>query len=108
MAGLRDAYRYCGNTAALDVEKSFADWLDGIVTPLNDEQVQTMLRCEHGGISETLADLFADTKDEKYLGFSKIFYHKAILDSLKAKKRHTSGKTLQYKHPQTDCFIEAL
>ena len=60
MAGLRDAYRLCGNQTALEVEKRFADWLNGIVTPLNDEQVQKMLRCEHGGISETLADLYKD------------------------------------------------
>ena len=92
MAGLRDAYRYCGNTAALDVEKRFADWLDGIVSPLSDAQVQTMLSCEHGGISETLADLYADTRDEKYLGTSKIFYHKAVLDSLKQRKDILPGK----------------
>jgi uncharacterized protein len=83
MAGLRDAYHLCGNLTALEVEKHFADWLDGIVSPLNDEQVQKMLRCEHGGISETLADLYADTKNDKYLRISKIFYQKAILDSLK-------------------------
>jgi uncharacterized protein len=83
MAGLRDAYRLCGNTTALEVEKRFARWLDGIVTPLNEEQVQKMLRCEHGGISETLADLYADTKDVYYLRISKIFYQKAILDPLK-------------------------
>jgi DUF1680 family protein len=83
MAGLRDAYRLCNNLTALEVEKRFADWLDTIVSPLNDEQIQIMLRCEHGGISETLADLYADTKDEKYLRISKIFYHKAILDPLK-------------------------
>ena len=74
MAGLRDAYRLCGNSIALVVEKHFADWFDGIVSPLNDEQVQKMLRCEHGGISEALADLYADTKDKKYLRISKIFY----------------------------------
>jgi DUF1680 family protein len=83
MAGLRDAYRLCNNLTALEVEKRFADWLDNIVSPLNDEQIQKMLRCEHGGISETLADLYSDTKDEKYLRISKIFYHKAILDPLK-------------------------
>ena len=84
MAGLRDAWRQCGNNLALEVEKRFADWLEGIVTGLNDEQVQKMLRCEHGGIAETLADLYADTKDERYLKMSKIFYQKAILDPLKA------------------------
>jgi hypothetical protein len=84
MAGLRDAYRQCGNKVALEVEKRFADWLEGIVSRLNEEQVQNMLRCEHGGIAETLADLYADTKDERYLKMSKIFYQKAILDPLKA------------------------
>jgi Uncharacterized protein conserved in bacteria len=92
MAGLRDAYRLCGNTVALEVEKRFAGWLDGIVSPLNDQEVQKMLNCEHGGISETLADLYADTKDEKYLRISKIFYHKAILDSLKEGKDILPGK----------------
>lgn len=92
MAGLRDAYRFCGNATALEVEKRFADWLDSIVSPLKDEQVQQMLRCEHGGIAETLADLYADTKDEKYLRISGIFYHKAILDSLKSEHDILPGK----------------
>ncbi len=92
MAGLRDAYRLCGNTSALDIEKRFADWLDEIISPLNDEQVQKMLRCEHGGISETLADLYADTKDEKYLRISKIFYQKTFLDPLKEGKDILPGK----------------
>jgi DUF1680 family protein len=92
MAGLRDAYRLCNNLSALDVEKRFADWLDGIVSPLNDEQMQKFLNCEHGGISETLADLYADTKDEKYLKISKIFYHKAILDPIKDGKDILPGK----------------
>jgi len=93
MAGLRDAYRQCGNKVALDVEKRFADWLEGIVSGLNDEQVQNMLRCEHGGIAETLADLYADTKDERYLKMSKLFYQKAILDPLKAGIDILSGST---------------
>ncbi len=83
MAGLRDAYRLCGNAKALEVEKKFADWIGGIVAPLNDRQIQNLLNCEHGGINETLADLYADTRDEKYLRLSEVFYHKAILDSLK-------------------------
>jgi len=92
MAGLRDAYRYCGNADALEIEKKFAGWVGGIVSPLTEEQVQKILGCEHGGISETLADLFADTNDKKYLRLSKIFYHKAILDSLKANKDILPGK----------------
>jgi hypothetical protein len=92
MAGLRDAYHLCGNSKALEIEKHLADWLDGIVTPLNDEQIQKMLRCEHGGISETLADLYADTKEEKYLRISKIFYQKSFLDPLKEGQDILPGK----------------
>ncbi|MGD0341606.1 MAG: beta-L-arabinofuranosidase domain-containing protein [Bacteroidales bacterium] len=92
MAGLRDAYHLCGNNTALAVEKRFADWLNGIVSPLTDEQVQNMLRCEHGGISETLADLYADTKDGKYLKLSRIFYQKAVLDPLKEGKDILPGR----------------
>ncbi len=84
MAGLRDAWRLCGNRTALEVEKGFADWIGSVVKPLNEEQVQNMLNCEHGGISETMADLYADTGDEKYLDLSRIFYHREILDPLKA------------------------
>jgi DUF1680 family protein len=92
MAGLRDAYHLCGNQTALEVEIRFADWLEGIITPLNDEQVQKMLRCEHGGISETLADLYADTKDVRYLKMSRIFYQKAFLDPMKGGKDILPGK----------------
>ena len=83
LAGLRDCWRLCGNNTALHVERSLADWIGTVVMKLNEEEVQKMLVCEHGGISETMADLYADTGDEKYLRLSKIFYHRAILDPLK-------------------------
>lgn len=92
MAGLRDAYRYCGNATALEVEKRFAGWIGGIVSPLNEEQIQNMLRCEYGGLAETLADLYADTKDEKYLRISNTYYQKSFLDSLKQEKDILPGK----------------
>ena len=41
-----------------------------------------MLACEHGGINEVLVELYADTKNQKYLDLSKVFHHIAVLDSL--------------------------
>ncbi len=82
MAGLRDAYHLCGNEKALEVNKKLAGWIETIVSGLNDEQVQNMLNCEHGGINETLADLYADTGDERYLRLSRVFHHKDILEPL--------------------------
>jgi uncharacterized protein len=83
MAGLRDAYELCGSTEALEVEVRFAEWLNNVIASLNDEQIQKMLNTEHGGIEETLADLYADTGNKKYLQLSEKLYHKAVLDSLK-------------------------
>ncbi len=82
LAGLHDAYHLCGNQKALEIQKRFADWLKGIIENLSDGQVQKMLGCEHGGINEALANLYADTGDKKYLEMSRVFYHKAILEPL--------------------------
>jgi len=92
LAGLRDAYQLCGNQKALQIEKNFTAWIEGIVSGLNDEQIQKMLLCEYGGISETFADLYADTGDEKYLKLADVFYQKSFLDSLKAGKDVLPGK----------------
>lgn len=82
MAGLFEAFDLCGNNKALEINKRFADWLYTIISGLNEEQIQKMLNCEHGGINESLAELYAKTGDEKYMKMSRIFHHKAILDPL--------------------------
>lgn len=81
-AGLRDAYRLCGNKQALEVAVKLADWYDGIVAKLSDEQIQTMLGCEHGGLNETFADLYVDTGDERYLKLAQRIYHREVLEPL--------------------------
>jgi len=82
MSGLHDAYHLAGNSKALQIQRRFADWLEKILTPLNEKQVQEMLLCEHGGINEALANLYADTGEARYLQMARIFFHKAILDPL--------------------------
>ena len=82
MAGLLDAYLYCGNTGALRVEKRMADWTATIVYPLSDSSRQKMLLCEYGGMNDVLANTYAITGDKKYLLLSYKFYDKRILDSL--------------------------
>jgi DUF1680 family protein/rhamnogalacturonyl hydrolase YesR len=82
MAGLRDSYRLCDNTKALEVERNLGDWLDKLLSGLSEEQMQEILSCEHGGMNEVLADLYADTGNRAYLDLSRRFHHKAILDPL--------------------------
>ena len=82
MAGLFEAYDLCGNKKALEINKRFADWLYTIVSGPDEEKIQKMLHCEHGGMNEALAELYGKTGNEKYLKMSRIFHHKAILDPL--------------------------
>ncbi len=82
MAGLLDACELCGNKKALEIEIRFADWLETVIGPLNDSLMQVLLNCEHGGINESLAELYGIIGEEKYLEMSRKFHHRAILDSL--------------------------
>jgi uncharacterized protein len=82
-AGLGDAYHFAGNTNALAIERKLADWLDGILTGLTSAQIQQMLRTEHGGMNEVLADLAANTGDARYLDMArKYFHHDAVFAPL--------------------------
>jgi len=91
-AGLRDAYRYTGNRAALDVEIKFAGWVESIVSKLDDEQTQKMLATEFGGMNEVTADLYADTGEPRWLALSGKFEHRAMIDPLAASQDILGGK----------------
>lgn len=82
LAGLIDAYQYTNNEKALDVATKFCDWIDVKFKHLTEEQFQTMLDCEHGGMNESLANIYALTGNKKYLELSYKFNHKKILDPL--------------------------
>src|SRR4029077_4586533 len=81
-AGLRDAYRYTDNATALHVEIKFAGWVEKTLSKLNDDQLQQMLATEFGGMNEVLAELYADTADERWLVLADKFHQKSTLDSL--------------------------
>ena len=81
-AGLRDAHLHAGNQAALDVLVKLSDWAAAATAGMTDEQFQVMLRTEHGGMNEVLADVSALTRDPKYLGLARRFCHQALLSPL--------------------------
>ena len=90
-AGLRDAYEYAGNKQAKQVLIGLGDWFVDLIKPLSDEQIQQVLRTEHGGINETFADLYILTKDKKYLETAQRISHRAILEPLLAKQDKLTG-----------------
>jgi len=91
-AGLRDAYRHTGNGTALEVEIKFAGWAEGILSNLDDAQIQKMLDTEFGGMNEVTADLYADTGDKRWLALSDKFEHRVIVDPLAELKDILAGK----------------
>lgn len=90
-AGLRDAYLIAGSEKARDVLIGFADWADDVTGQLDDEQMQRMLRTEHGGMNEVLADVAAITGNDKYLRLAERFSHRALLDPLLQQRDTLTG-----------------
>ncbi|MBO4708339.1 MAG: glycoside hydrolase family 127 protein, partial [Kiritimatiellae bacterium] len=91
-AGLRDAYRLAGNKKALDVERKLADRVIAALNNLNENQVQTMLRAEHGGMLEVMVDLAEDTGDKKYSEAGrKFFFDNRILGAMEEQRDIFNG-----------------
>ncbi|HZD04849.1 MAG TPA: beta-L-arabinofuranosidase domain-containing protein, partial [Longimicrobiales bacterium] len=82
LAGLRDAHVQGGSEAALEVLVRLADWTREATGPLSDDGFERMLRREHGGMNEVLADVHVLTGDDRYLSLAERFSHKAILEPL--------------------------
>ena len=83
-AGLRDAWLYENNQTAKAMLIKLADWFCTISDTLNQQQMQLLLRNEHGGINEVLADVYGITGEKKYLNAAYSFSHQAILQPLES------------------------
>ena len=81
-AGLRDAWVEGKREKALKLLEGMGDWLVDLLSGLSDDQVQTILQSEHGGMNEVMADLFILTRNERYLDAAIRLCHKAVLDPL--------------------------
>jgi DUF1680 family protein len=90
-AGLYDAYTVAGNPIARDMLLKLTDWFYNTTANLTDQQVQTMLRSEHGGLNEVFANVYGITGNKKYLEMARKFSHKAILEPLEAHKDALTG-----------------
>ncbi|TAL00996.1 MAG: glycosyl hydrolase [Verrucomicrobia bacterium] len=100
LAGLLDARRFCDNTQALIVATQLGDWAIETTRNLTDEQWQKMLGCEHGGMNEVMAELYAVTGETKYLDLAKKFYHRAILDPMAEGRDVLPGKHANTQIPK--------
>jgi uncharacterized protein len=81
-AGLRDAWLYGGSDRAKHMFLTFCDWGIDVTASLTEEQMQSMLDTEHGGMNEIFADAYQISGDEKYRVAAKRFSHRVLLDPL--------------------------
>ncbi len=81
--GMIDQYELCGNEQALEIAKGMGNWAYNKLKPLSEKTRKKMIRNEFGGFNEAMYELYALTKDEKYLCVAKYFYHDEKIDPLK-------------------------
>ncbi|CAN7199372.1 beta-L-arabinofuranosidase domain-containing protein [Caulobacter sp. LjRoot300] len=85
-AGLLDVHRAWGNPQALDVAVGLGGYFERVFAALNDEQMQTLLGCEYGGLNESYAELYARTGDRRWLVVAERIYDRKVLDPLVAQQ----------------------
>ncbi len=103
-AGLRDAYLIAGIREAKEMVVRMTDWMEELLAGLTDEQMQNVLRSEHGGLNEVFADVAALTGDEKYLKLAHRFSHLEILNPLLEQRDDLTGKHANTQIPKVIGF----
>ena len=99
-AGLIDASKLTESEEAKSVLLDLAEWFYKLHNQLTDEQIQQILLCEHGGMNEVLADVYAIFGDQKFLELSYHFNHKAVLDPLAEGRDELTGKHANTQIPK--------
>jgi uncharacterized protein len=82
MAGLIDQHELTGSAQALETAARLGDWVSWRTGRLSYPHMQRILNVEHGGIAESLTNLYRLTWDESYLRTAERFYHAAVFDPL--------------------------
>ncbi|PSJ39960.1 glycoside hydrolase family 127 protein [Allosphingosinicella deserti] len=85
-AGLLDVHAGWGNQQALAVLTRLGDYFERVFAALNDAQMQEMLACEYGGLTESFAELHARTGDKRWLAVAERLYDRKVLDPLAAEQ----------------------
>lgn len=100
MAGALDAHHHAGIKDGLAVAIGLGDYLGTIVEGLSDAQVQDILRTEHGGLTESYAELYKRTGNRRWLNLSERMRHHSIVNPLQAGRDELAGKHANTQIPK--------
>lgn len=90
-AGLVDSYTIAQSAKAKTILIDLAEWFVNVTGHLSDEQLQTILQSEHGGMNEALADVAAITGNNKYLDLARRMSHRVVLNPLLQQQDQLTG-----------------
>ncbi len=82
LAGLLDVSQLCRNEHALSVAEGMAGWAARWSAGMTSQEMARTLEVEHGGMAESLVELYALTHKEEYLNAATRFTHRRVLDPL--------------------------
>lgn len=101
LAGLRDAWVYAGSSVAKECFEEMSDWAVNVVSNLSDDEMQTVLGWEHGGMNEVLADAYKIFGDSKYLDAAKKYCHTYEVNGMQGTLSSYSTTFLDGQHANT-------
>ncbi|MDR7340657.1 beta-L-arabinofuranosidase domain-containing protein [Glycomyces lechevalierae] len=110
MAGLLDAHRLAGSTAALDLASGLGDWIHSRLSKLPRERLDRMwsiyIAGEYGGMNESLANLARARPDRpEYLETARLFDNTALLQATVAGTDLLDGKHANQHIPQFTGYL---
>ncbi|WP_431292606.1 beta-L-arabinofuranosidase domain-containing protein [Pedobacter sp. P26] len=103
-AGLRDAWLYTVNEDAKKIFINFCNWSLDITAKLSDEQMQSMLGSEQGGMNEVIADAYEITGNKKYLNAAMRFSHHQLLEPMSRREDNLNNKHANTQVPKAIGF----
>ena len=106
MAGLLDAYKYCGNEKALSMAERLGDWVYNRMSGLTAVQVNNLLGIEYGGIAEALYDLYAVSKNEHHLAAARLFHENKYLNAWASNNDNLTGIHANTTIPKATAFVK--
>lgn len=90
-SGLFETHTHCGNEKALEVAKGLGNFIEVFFSKINDENLQKILNCEHGGLNESFAELYARKNDKRFLDLSIRIRHQRTLGPMFAQEDKLQG-----------------
>lgn len=92
IAGLLDAYQYCGNKQALAIAEGEARYFKKRIDKVPDDRWSQILNVEYGGMNDGLYLLYEATKNKDYLDLGHRFDKREFLEPLSNKKDNLAGR----------------